>query len=93
MLTSPITHSDMIIPTAARMLFLPASPITSPITFECYLQPLQDAEPKASGGLAANLVSTIRSFLPMAHKPDLNPAAGKKPVKVRLHTSYSVRMN
>ena len=40
------------------------------------------AELKASGGLAANLVSTIRSFLPMAHKPDLSLAAGKKPVKV-----------
>ena len=40
-------------------------------------------EPKASGGLAANLVSTIRSFLPMgAAKPALPPGAGKKPVKV-----------
>jgi len=44
---------------------------------------LQVMEPKASGGLAANLVSTIRSFLPMgAAKPALPPGAGKKPVKV-----------
>ena len=41
----------------------------------------QEPEEK-TGGMAANLVSTIRSFLPMAAKPDLKPAAGKKPVKV-----------
>lgn len=48
----------------------------------------QAVEPKA--GLAANLVSTIRSFLPMAVKPDLKPAAGKKPmIKVRVTAAHA----
>ncbi len=46
------------------------------------LLPQEVIEPKASGGLAANLVSTIRSFLPMGAKLELPPGAGKKPVKV-----------
>ena len=48
----------------------------------------QDAQPKA--GLAANLVSTLRSFLPMASKPDLNPAAGRKPI-VKVCLKYRVQ--
>jgi hypothetical protein len=40
------------------------------------------------GGLGANLVSTVRSFLPFvssskAAEPAAPPAAGKKPVKAR----------
>ncbi len=55
----------------------------SPLAHAVGLLALQVIEPKASGGLAANLVSTIRSFLPMgAAKPALPPGAGKKPVKV-----------
>ena len=52
---------------------------------------MQVIEPKASGGLAANLVSTIRSFLPMgAAKPALPPGAGKKPVKVECRSTRSL---
>lgn len=42
------------------------------------------------GGLGANLVSTVRSFLPFVSKPAdaaAPPAAGKKTVKVRIASS------
>ncbi len=38
--------------------------------------------PSASGGMAGNLVSAIRSFLPGGKAPEPQLAGGKKPVKV-----------
>ena len=48
---------------------------------------------KGGGNLAGNLVSAIRSFLPMgASKGEAAPAAGKKPVKVEhLHDFRRVK--
>ena len=49
--------------------------------------PPEAARGTTIGGLGANLVSTVRSFLPFvsraADAPPPPPAAGKKPVKVR----------
>lgn len=46
-----------------------------------------DGAKRTVGGLGANLVSTMRSFLPFVSKQQAEgsavPAAGKKPVKVR----------
>ncbi|KAL0036011.1 hypothetical protein WJX77_011218 [Trebouxia sp. C0004] len=39
--------------------------------------------PSASGGMAGNLVSAIRSFLPGGKAPEPQLAGGKKPVKVK----------
>ena len=47
---------------------------------------------KTVAGMGANLVSTVRSFLPFVSKAgdaQPQPAAGKKPVKVRMLTSQS----
>ena len=50
--------------------------------------PPEAARGTTIGGLGANLVSTVRSFLPFvsraADAPPPPPAAGKKPVKVRM---------
>ena len=51
---------------------------------------LEQAVPPGGASMAANLVSTIRSFLPMVSKPvegQAGPAAGKQPVKVGMQSS------
>ena len=51
---------------------------------------LGQAVPPGGASMAANLVSTIRSFLPMVSKPaegQAGPAAGKQPVKVGMQSS------
>ena len=51
---------------------------------------LEEAVPPGGASMAANLVSTIRSFLPMVSKPaegQAGPAAGKQPVKVGMRSS------
>lgn len=40
--------------------------------------------PSASGGMAGNLVSAIRSFLPGGKAPEPQLAGGKKPVKASI---------
>ncbi len=54
---------------------------------------LGQAVPPGGASMAANLVSTIRSFLPMVSKPaegQAGPAAGKQPVKVGMQSSGCV---
>ena len=54
---------------------------------------LGQAVPPGGASMAANLVSTIRSFLPMVSKPaegQTGPAAGKQPVKVGMQSSGCV---
>ena len=63
----------------AAALELEAEPAAAPEAV------LGQAVPPGGGSMAANLVSTIRSFLPMVTKPaegQAGPAAGKQPVKV-----------
>ena len=47
--------------------------------------------PSASGGMAGNLVSAIRSFLPGGKAPEPQLAGGKKPVKASADTKFGIQ--